>query len=93
MPLLNIGEPGLDDVATDNVYFFMQSSDGARVRCAVTRPALVLLARGPMRTVADRTNTFATFRTTIERIASDKFDGGRIDHSGTVFVVQDDVRF
>jgi hypothetical protein len=92
MPLKLIDEPGWDDFRTDNIYFYMEDEAGKRVRCAVTRAALMLLSRTPSRTGLERIEAFKAHRKRLQTIASAKFDRGSINPAdSTVYLLQGDI--
>jgi Protein of unknown function (DUF1488) len=87
MPLTPTGAPGHYDYVTANIYFWMEDGGDERVRCGVTAPALARLDRDVMSSEAGRLAVFDAHRTTIEAIASKKYDGKKfIDVYKTVLV-------
>lgn len=92
MPLRSLDEPGWAELKTDNVFFWMAASGGARIRCTITPGALLAVA-GSRRFELDRLEVFKQHRTIIEKLASAKFDRGVIDAKDrTIYVVERDVR-
>ena len=89
MPLTHLDSAPLVD--RWGIHFNMLKHDGLSMQCTVTRGALDELVEGYGETTeSGQIIIFAQWRDTIERVASQNYDAGKLDR-GMVVVGPDDV--